>query len=132
MDDIDAQMRDYVKIEEELIEEFVKANPYPPYKEIYNLLEKQSDSDLTYLDMFCEYGEKNHICCKIIYDNPNNEELIVDMGKKIYERGGKWALQQNLRVLRLIYSNSTHPIIKGHARMIEDYFHQKVSPEWLN
>jgi hypothetical protein len=93
-------------------------------------LDKQSETNLTFLDMFCEYGEKNHICCKVIYDNPNNEELIVDMGKKIYELGGMQALQQNHRVSRLIYSNSTHPIIRGHARIIENYF-EKVSPEWL-
>ena len=128
---MDDTINDYIKIEEELIEEFAKTNPYPAYKEIYNLLEKQSETNLTFLDMFCEYGEKNHICCKIIYDNPNNEKLIVNMGKKIYERGGMQGLQQTHRVLKLIYSNSSHNIIKGHGRLIENYF-EKVCDEWVS
>jgi len=124
------EINDYIKIEKEIIKEFAKSNPYPEYKEIYNFLKINSENNLTCLDMLCEYHEINHNYCKIIYDNPNNEELIIDIGKKIYDRGGMQALQQNYYVLKLIYSNSTNNIIKGYSRIIENYF-QKVTYEWL-
>tara|TARA_Y100000741_G_scaffold364794_1_gene357042 strand:+ start:161 stop:568 length:408 start_codon:yes stop_codon:yes gene_type:complete len=127
----DHQIKDYIRIEEELIEEFVRANPYPEYTDIRNdLLDKSEKiNNLDYLDMFAEYGEPNHNYCKEIYDNPNNQSLIINMGKNIYNRGGIPALTWNLRVLKLIYSRSTNNIIRGHSRIIESYF-SEVCDEW--
>ena len=61
------QIQDYIRIEEELIEEFVRANPYPEYTDIRNDLwdlSHKSENNLDYLDMFAEYGEPNHNYCK--------------------------------------------------------------------
>ena len=116
--------KDLIKVEDEVIVEFVKVTPYPNYEE---MLEKLN----IYIDLWVEYGEQHHICCKIIYENPTNKNLIVEMGKKIYEMGGLQALSANHSIIKYFspYWNSTNIIIKMQGRIIEEYF-QEVSPEW--
>jgi hypothetical protein len=72
-----------------------------------------------------------YICCKIIYENPTNKNVIVEMGKKIYEMGGIQALSANYSIIKYFspYWNSTNIIIKMQGRIIEEYF-QDVSSEW--
>ena len=125
--DSESEINDYIQLEEELIEEYVKSSPYPQYEDIIKIF----DGNISrFLDMYAEYGEPNHTWCKTIYDNPNNKNLIVEMGKNIYNRGGMQALVQNHQVLRLIYSKSSNIIIKGYGRIIEEYF-QDVCDEWV-
>ena len=116
--------KDLIQVEDEMIAEFVKVTPYPSYEE---MLEKLNN----YIDLWAEYGEQHHICCKIIYENPRNKNLIVEMGKKIYEMGGMQALSANHSIIKYFspYWNSTNIIIKMQGRIIEEYF-QEVSPEW--
>jgi len=116
--------KDLIQVEDEVIVEFVKVTPYPNYEE---MLEKLN----IYIDLWAEYGEQHHICCKIIYENPTNKKLIVEMGKKIYEMGGLQALSANHSIIKYFspYWNSTNIIIKMQGRIIEEYF-QEVSPEW--
>ena len=52
--------------------------------------------------MYAEYGLPNHICCKIIYENPIDKGLIIRMGKEIYNRGGIQALTMNHNVIKYI------------------------------
>lgn len=66
---------DLIKEEDAVIEKFVKETPYPNYEE---MVEKLDD----YIDLWSEYSEQNHICCKMIYENPRNKKLIIEMGKK--------------------------------------------------
>jgi len=116
-----------LKVENELIKQYVKVYPYPEFKEISNILHNNID----FLDMYAEYGLLNHIYCKIIYENPIDKELIIEMGKKIFERGGIQALTMNHNVIKYVspYWQSTNSIIKGQGRMIEEYF-QEVCEEW--
>jgi len=116
--------KDLIKAEDEMIVEFVKVMPYPSYEE---MLEKLDN----YIDLWCEYGEQHHIYCKTIYENPTNKNLIVEMGKKIYEMGGLQALSANHSIIKYFspYWNSTNIIIKMQGKIIEDYF-QEVSSEW--
>jgi hypothetical protein len=116
--------KDLTKAEDEMIVEFVKVTPYPNYEE---MLEKLDDR----IDLWSEYGECHHICCKIIYENPTNKNLIIEMGKKIYEMGGLQALSANHTIIKFFspYWKSTNVIIKTQARIIEEYF-QEVSSEW--
>ena len=112
------EIEQLIRKEEKIIEDFVKWNPYPNYQYIIGKLE----SDNKFLDMFAEYGELNHEFCKTIYENPNNEELIIEMGRNIDSRGGKWALFNNIRVLRLVFNENhmNHFVVKGYARIIEE------------
>lgn len=116
--------KDLIKSEDEMILEFVKVMPYPNYEE---MLEKLDD----HIDLWSEYGNHHHICCKIIYENPTNKKLIVEMGKKIYEMGGLQALSANHTIIKYFspYWNSTNITIKMQGKIIEEYF-QEVSPEW--
>lgn len=113
-----------IQKENKMIEEYVKLNPYPSYDEIEKKLEK-------HLDLYAEYGDLNHFCCKIIYENPTNKDLIVKMGKKIYERGGMTALQSNYHVIRYFtpFWESSNLVIKSYARMFDFYF-TEVTDEW--
>ena len=100
----------------------VLAYPYPDFETMTQKLTSR-------IDIYAEYGELNHLCCKAIYENPTNPELIIDMGKKIYQRGGMQALVMNFYVLQSMYSGSNIPAINGQPRIIESYF-TKVCPEW--
>jgi hypothetical protein len=96
-------------------EEHVKINPYPEYNFILKTIENN-------IRLWAEYGKHNHVCCKTIYENPNNKDLIVDMGKQIYKTGGMQALVMNYNIIKLFssYSQITN---------IEEYF-QEVCSEW--
>jgi hypothetical protein len=116
--------KDLIQVEDEVIVEFVKVTPYPNYEE---MLEKL----FNHIELLCEYGKKHHICCKIIYENPTNKNLIVEMGKKIYKMGGIQALSAIHTIIKYFspYCNSTNIIIKTQGKIIEVYF-QDVSSEW--
>ena len=115
---------DEEEIENKMMEYYVKLNPYPSYDE---MIEKIIDK----LDLYAEYGEFNHICCKIIYENPTNKDLIIKMGKKIYCRGGMTALQANCYTITNFspFYKSTDIRIKSFGRLVEFYF-QDVCDEW--
>ena len=110
--------------ENDVIVKFVKVTPYPNYEE---MLEKLDN----HLDLWSEYGEQHHMCCKLIYENPTNKNLIIEMGKNLYEMGGMQALSANHTIIKNFspYCNSTNIIIQKQGRIIEEYF-QEVSPEW--
>jgi hypothetical protein len=120
----DNTITDLIQVEDEIIAEFIKVTPYPNYEE---MLEKLNN----HIELFAEYGQQNHICCKIIYENPKNKQLIVKMGGNIYERGGIQALSANHSIIKYFspYWNSTNVVIKMQGRIIEDYF-QDVTSEW--
>lgn len=111
-------------VEHEMITEFVKITPYPNYEE---MLEKLDNN----IELWSEYGEQHHICCKLIYENPSNKNLIIEMGKKIYEMGGMQALSSNHTIIKYFspYWSSTNITIQKQGKIIEEYF-QEVSPEW--
>ena len=110
--------------ENDVIIEFVNVTPYPNYEE---MLEKLDN----HIDLWSEYGEQHHMCCKLIYENPTNKNLIIEMGKNLYEMGGMQALSANHTIIKNFspYCNSTNIIIQKQGRIIEEYF-QEVSPEW--
>jgi len=91
-------INNYIQVENELIEEYVRVNAYPEFEVISNILYENID----FLDMYAEYGLPNHICCKIIYENPIDKGLIIRMGKEIYNRGGIQALTMNHNVIKYI------------------------------
>ena len=76
--------------------------PISDFKYITDIL----SSNDNYLDMFVEYGEINHEHCKTIYENPNNEDLIIEMVANIHNRGGVTALYNNLKVLNLVFNEN--------------------------
>jgi hypothetical protein len=96
------------------IEEYSKTYPYQEYNEMVEKIENN-------LAIWSEYSLINHECCKIIYENPNNKDLIVEMGQKIYKSGGLQSLRMNHNVIKYFspYSQSTNNKIKKH---IEEYF----------
>jgi hypothetical protein len=112
-----------IRIENEMLLAFVKENPYPTYEVMLNKLNAE---------LWAEYGKINHVCCKIIYENPTNKDLIVEMGKKIYECGGIRALYANHDILNYhspYGDRKNHNVIRSQARMIEFYF-EDVCSEW--
>lgn len=114
--------KNLTQIDDKIIVEFVKVMPYPNYEE---MLEKLDNN----IELWCEYGKKNHICCKKIYENPTNRNLIIEMGKKIYEMGGLQALLANHTIIKNFspYSSSTNIIIKMQERVIKEYFKEVYS-----
>lgn len=115
---------DFIQIENDMILEYVRANPYPMYEEMLSRIRSN-------IELWSEYGKKQHICSKIIYENPTNKELIIQMGKKIYDIGGIQSLVSIHRILKYFspYWSSKNHVIKSHGSLIEDYF-QYVTTSW--
>ena len=115
---------DLTQAENVIIEEFVKSMPYPDYEEMLDILDD-------HMELWCEYGKYNHNCCKIIYENPTDKELIIEMGKKINGMGGLQALSANHSIIAYFspYVKSKDIRIRTQGKMIELYF-QEVSPKW--
>jgi Tol biopolymer transport system component len=112
------------EISEEIVNEYVLNNKYPSYDEITKLLLENKR-----LDLFSEYGEYNHELCKEIYENINDEKIVVKNGKLIYKRGGFTALQANFYIISSIFLKSDNIIINSQPRCLE-YTFQKVTPQW--
>jgi hypothetical protein len=117
-------IEDHIKAEEKIIDEYVNTHPYPEYGDMLQKIEK-------HIELYAEYGELNHNWCKIIYENPNNTDLIIESGKKIYNRGGLQALVMNHAIIKYFspYWQSNNPAIQSQGAMVEIYF-QKVCHEW--
>ena len=106
-------------MEDEMMNHFVILHPYPTYDQMIKKIQEVPNV-LTALDMFAEYGEPNHEWCKTIYENPSDESKIIEMGKKIYTRGGEQAMLWNHKVLSCMspLACSTNPVIGSHAAWV--------------
>ena len=111
--------------EQERTKKYILDNPYPTYEEINNKIKNE-------FHLIAEYGYQNHEYCKKIYDNPYNKDIIIEMGKKIYKRGGFQALQMNFHILK--YSSPTIDSkdisIRCYWSNVEQYF-KNVCNEWI-
>ena len=76
--------------EKNAIEEFVKKNDYYSFNVFQKVLPIQEKS---------EYGDYNHVCCKLIYENIDNEHLVKKYIMLIRTRGGNKALLANYYTL---------------------------------
>jgi len=103
--------------EQQEMTEFIKSNPYPIFEKVEEKIQNR-------LDLWCEYSFSNHMFCKIIYENPTNKDLIVEMGTKIYKMGGMQALLANYFIIKYFspYSESTNIIVKEQEKKIAEYF----------
>ena len=96
------------------IKEYILLNPYPSYDTMVENIENN-------LVLWSEYGKMNHIWCKEIYENPNNKDLIIEIGKKIYNMGGKQSLIKNLKIIT-DFSPYNNIITREQCKKIEEYF----------
>ena len=104
---------------------YVEQNPYPEYCLIEELLLKHDRWEL-----LSEYGQINHILCKKIYENPNDENIIVSCGKQIYKRGGFTALQANYYVIIQFYKKSRDEDIRYCYPKKLEFTFEKITSEW--
>ena len=56
---------------------FVIENPYPKYEEVIKII--KNEDHRMYVDMFAEYGKKNHKWMKEIYENILEKEIVKKM-----------------------------------------------------
>jgi hypothetical protein len=112
------------KQEDKILTEFVNKMPYPEYKKLLDTLNHN-------VILSCPYSYDFHTWCQTIYENPTDEKLIVEMGKKIYKKGGLQALKQSHSILSYFspYMASTDTVIRSQSIMIGKYFHG-VCSEW--
>lgn len=117
-------MEQKITEEDKMILQFVKKYPYPDHEVMLSKLN-------SYVDLYAEYSKLNHACCKIIYENPTNAEIILNSGKQIYKNGGIELLKATHRILKYFspYWSSSNIIVKSQGSMIEVYF-QGVTSEW--
>ena len=108
-----------------LLENYIKENPYPTYEEMEERISHNAV-------LYSEYGKMHHEYCKAIYENSTNKDLIVQMGKRIFNLGGMQALQANYNILRYFtpFSESDNSEIRSWGKIIEFYF-MDVTPKWM-
>ena len=116
-------------VENEVMLEFVKLNPYPSYSCIEKMISNYTNKRYS-LIWLSEFSEYNYKLCKDIYENPTNEELIRQCGQKIYNKGGEQAMQAIFYILVNFSpsSFSENPAIKFYLRTIE--FNWNGIGEW--
>ena len=56
---------------------FVIDNPYPKYEEVIKII--KNEDHRMYVDMFAEYGKKNHKWMKEMYENILEKEIVKTM-----------------------------------------------------
>ena len=56
---------------------FVIENPYPKYEEVIKII--KNEDHRMYVDMFAEYGKKNHKWMKEMYENILEKEIVKTM-----------------------------------------------------
>ena len=100
------------------IEDFVKENPYPNYKDMCEKIK-------TNLQLWCEYGKPNHEWCKTIYENATNKAIIKEMGENINKRGGMQAMVMNYYILK-----DHSPFSKSNHYVINCWAHSYVEFSW--
>jgi hypothetical protein len=77
--------------ENQLLQEHIKNNTFPSYKEMLIRMKQHP----YYMEMYAEYGERNHDALKQIYESGMDINVAKKLGNEIYLRGGTWALQMN-------------------------------------
>jgi hypothetical protein len=105
------------------MDEFVKENPYPTYREMLKKLDH-------HIELSSEYGKFQHEWCKTIYENPSDKDLIVETATKIYRLGGIQALMSNHTILSYFSPyESFDETVKDQKNVLSLYF-SNVTMEW--
>lgn len=97
-----------IKDENAIILQFVNENPFVSYKKFIiialqnNLIEK--NAKLPY-DIY--------LLTKIIYENPTNEDKIIDYGQRIYKLGGSKLIKFVYSILSIIHKQYLDPVVSG-------------------
>ena len=96
--------------------EYVAEHPYPSYDDMAATLA----------------NEGNHQCCKAVYENPTDEALCAEMGRKVYKMGGMTGLRAMHRIVASYspYKDSNERVVQSQGRLLEFYF-EKSCDEWL-
>jgi hypothetical protein len=103
-----ANVNDMIDYETDLINRYVKLNPYPSYERIVKHLKTNN-----YFQELSEYDRINHKYCKKIYENPTDGTIIKKMGELINTRGGVVAMRANYYIMDSIFCSSNNRGIKG-------------------
>jgi hypothetical protein len=96
------------------VEEFIENNVYPDFEEM-------SDRLVNEWSLEGEYGEDNHNYCETMYYNIFDDDCIYEMGEKIYEKGGLYAMMKNYETLIRFspFAYSDNKIIRSYCRRIQ-------------
>lgn len=125
------------------------SNKPEKYKKIYNFFKKdKNDQDIKDEDKimltssqespFISYKEFNDIAInagyidksltiprdiynisKLLYQNPTNKEIIIDIGKSLYQSGGKKIMRLIYNILTIFYHQYDDPVIYGQPAFID-------------
>ena len=91
---------------------FVEKNKFPSYDEILHKIEYNGEDT-------SNFSKLMYIITKRIYENPENKEEIIKMGKIITKMGGLKMLSLCNLVLTFVYDKSNKEIVYTYGRRIE-------------
>lgn len=99
-------------------------------KKSYPSMEKLEKTILQNIHIFSEYGDFNHVICKQIYENIEDKNKVIELGKMIYQRGGIQALRMNYYVICYALKQNKNEDIQCQYKTLEHLF-EKVTQEWI-
>ena len=108
------------------IELYIKKYPYPTFENMRLFIERSRFRN----KLKGEYTQMSHLCCKIIYENPSNQELIIKMGKKIYAEGGMNLLWTHHVILMAFSPLGDRKLCTDFQNKIIEKHFRNVCSEW--
>jgi len=94
-----------------IMKKFVEKNKFPSYDDIVNKLKNIGERS--------DFSKFDYIITKKIYENPENKEEIIRLGRIVNRMGGLKMLSLCNLVLSLVYDKSNKEIVYTYGRRIE-------------
>ncbi|OJV15187.1 MAG: hypothetical protein BGO27_03550 [Alphaproteobacteria bacterium 33-17] len=93
------------EVYDKYIREFIIANPYPTYDEIYKYIfyHNVDKFDLILYGQWCSYNEYNHFLMKCIYEKKFYKEKIKEIGHIIYKCWGIKVMKDIYNLMKVVY-----------------------------
>ena len=101
--------------ENQILINLIQSNAYPTFQEM-----QKNMKDRPYL--LAEYGKLNHVWCKAIYENPFDENAVIERGKIIFSTGGFTALQANFHIITYMW--------RGYGSNHLSKIFSKITDQW--
>ncbi len=115
-----------IKDEDAIMIQFVKDNPFISFKEYNQLAIK---NNLIYNNGKVPYVV--YLLSRVLYENPTNENKIIEVGKKLYDLGDKKLMRFVYSILSIIHKQYLDPVVNGQNVMYDKYW-IKIIDDWKN
>ncbi len=113
-----------IKDEDKIMLTFIEENPFISYKEFNNIAMKNGLIDSSLVIPFDIYN-----ISKLLYMNPIDKNKIIEIGKALYESGGKKLMRLVSKILTYYYNQYSDPVVFSQQAII-DLIWDNIESNW--